>query len=56
MSEVIIALLRTEFGHEGAGSRNSKKHGFGIDPPPKIESVPPDSLIQTSREIPIQPR
>jgi hypothetical protein len=28
-------------------SRNSKEHGFGIDPPPKIESVPPDSLIQT---------
>ena len=28
-------------------SRNSKEHGFGIDPPPKIELVPPDFLIQT---------
>jgi hypothetical protein len=36
-------------------SRNSKEHGFGIDPPPKIESIPSDSLIQTAREIPIQP-
>jgi hypothetical protein len=27
-------------------SRNSKEHGFGIDPPPKIESVPPDSLTE----------
>jgi len=37
-------------------SRNSKEHGFGIDPPPKIESAPPDSLMQASREIPIQIR
>ena len=36
-------------------SRNSKEHGFGMDPSPKIESMLPDSLIQTSREIPIQP-
>ncbi|MGA8616672.1 MAG: hypothetical protein WB760_34235, partial [Xanthobacteraceae bacterium] len=36
-------------------SRNSKEHGFGIDPPPKLESTPPDSLIQTSRGIPIPP-
>ena len=32
-----------------------KEHGFGMDPSPKIESMLPDSLIQTSREIPIQP-
>jgi hypothetical protein len=36
-------------------SRNSKEHGFGMDPSPKIESMLPDSLIHTSREIPIQP-
>ena len=36
-------------------SRSSKEHGFGIDPPPKIESMPLDSLIQTARDRPIQP-
>jgi hypothetical protein len=35
-------------------SRNSKEHGLGIDRPAKIESVPPDSLIQSFREIRIQ--
>ena len=35
--------------------RNSKEHGFGIDPLPKIEPIPSDSLIQTSQGIPILP-
>jgi hypothetical protein len=33
-------------------SRKSKEQGFGINPPPKIESMPLDSLIQTSQGIP----
>jgi hypothetical protein len=32
-------------------SRKSKEQGFVIDPPPKIESMPPDSIVQTSQEI-----
>jgi hypothetical protein len=33
-------------------SRKSKEQGFGIDRPPKIESMPPDSLIQRPEGIP----
>jgi hypothetical protein len=33
-------------------SRKSKEQGFGIDLPPKNESMPPHSIIQTSQGIP----
>ncbi len=55
-----LAARRTRFNRSSTRSRKSKEHGFGIDRPPKIESIPqelahPKTLgnpqIQLSRDV-----